>query len=101
MGELPPARTCLPGTDAITRPDLEAGARVTELSEYIRVLDYLQAQGYNEVDTARAYVAGKQEAHTREAGWKERGLKLATKASLHLLRLTICVPIWRRSSVRL
>jgi aflatoxin B1 aldehyde reductase len=39
----------------------------------------LQAQGYNEVDTARVYVGGKQEAFTREAHWKERGLAIATK----------------------
>lgn len=32
-----------------------------------------------EIDTARAYVDGKQENFTREAGWKERGLVLATK----------------------
>ena len=38
-----------------------------------------QSQGYNEVDTARTYVGGKQEAFTTEAHWKERGLTLATK----------------------
>lgn len=43
------------------------------------MLDYFQAQGYDEVDTARTYVDGKQEAFTREAKWKERGLTLATK----------------------
>ncbi|KAK7699097.1 hypothetical protein SLS64_011874 [Diaporthe eres] len=42
-------------------------------------LDYFQKQGYNEVDTARMYVSGKQEAWTRDAKWKERGLILATK----------------------
>jgi aflatoxin B1 aldehyde reductase len=42
-------------------------------------LDHLQAAGYNEVDTARAYIGGKQEAFTRDAKWKERGLTLATK----------------------
>lgn len=60
-------------------PDPAAGARITSLDEFNQHLDYLQSQGYNEVDTARAYVAGKQEALTREARWKERGLKLATK----------------------
>lgn len=35
--------------------------------------------GYNEVDTARAYVGGAQEAFTREAHWQDRGLTLATK----------------------
>lgn len=60
-------------------PDESKGARITSLSSYKEYLDYFQSQGYNEVDTARGYVGGKQEAFTREAGWKERGLKLATK----------------------
>ncbi|OKL63937.1 hypothetical protein UA08_00862 [Talaromyces atroroseus] len=60
-------------------PDTSSGARVTSLDEFNQQLDYLQSQGYNEVDTARIYVGGKQEAFTREARWKERGLKLATK----------------------
>ncbi|KAJ1326333.1 aflatoxin B1 aldehyde reductase [Microdochium nivale] len=55
------------------------GARITDIGEYNKVLDTLQARGYNEVDTARVYTGGKQEAHTREAKWKERGLTLATK----------------------
>ncbi|KAL1877416.1 hypothetical protein Daus18300_002400 [Diaporthe australafricana] len=49
----------------------EAGARILELDEFNRHLDYFQEQGYNEVDTARMY--------TRDAKWKERGLTLATK----------------------
>ena len=60
-------------------PDEAAGARVTSLDEYNKCLDFFQQQGYNEVDTARTYVAGKQEAFTTEAHWKERGLTLATK----------------------
>ncbi|MCJ1349862.1 Aflatoxin B1 aldehyde reductase member 2 [Peltigera leucophlebia] len=40
--------------------------------------DESTARGYNEIDTARSYVGGKQEAFTAEA-WKERGLTLATK----------------------
>ncbi len=60
-------------------PDESAGARITSLDEYNRCLDYFQKEGYNEVDTARAYIGGKQEAATREARWKERGLTLATK----------------------
>lgn len=60
-------------------PDESTGARTTSLDEYNTFLDHLQAAGYNEVDTARAYVGGKQEAFTREAHWKERGLTLATK----------------------
>ncbi|KAK4186176.1 putative aflatoxin B1 aldehyde reductase member [Podospora australis] len=60
-------------------PDTETGARVTDIKEYNRVLDLLQSRGYNEVDTARLYIGGKQEAFTREAKWQERGLTLATK----------------------
>jgi len=59
--------------------DENAGARITSLSEYNKCLDYFQSQGYNEVDTARIYIGGKQEAFTREANWKDRGLTLATK----------------------
>lgn len=60
-------------------PDVATGARVTSLGDFNKCLDYLQSKGYNEVDTARAYVGGKQEAWTRDAKWKERGLTLATK----------------------
>jgi aflatoxin B1 aldehyde reductase len=60
-------------------PDTNAGARITSLPEYNTVLDHFQAAGYNEVDTARTYVGGKQEAFTREANWKDRGLMIATK----------------------
>ena len=59
--------------------DESAGARITEVSEFGRVLDRLQERGYGEVDTARVYVNGTQEAFTREARWKDRGLALATK----------------------
>ena len=54
-------------------PDDSAGARITSLDEYNKCLDYLQSQGYNEIDTARTYIGGKQEAFTAEAHWKERG----------------------------
>ena len=40
-------------------PDSSAGARITSLDEYNRSLDYLQSQGYNEVDTARSYIGGR------------------------------------------
>ncbi|KAL2263129.1 hypothetical protein VTK26DRAFT_8099 [Humicola hyalothermophila] len=60
-------------------PDESTGARITDAGEYASVLDLFQSRGYNEVDTARIYVGGKQEAFTREAGWKDRGLTLATK----------------------
>ena len=54
-------------------------ARITPLDEYNRWLDYFQQQGYNEVDSAGMYVGGRQEAWSREARWKERGLTMATK----------------------
>jgi aryl-alcohol dehydrogenase-like predicted oxidoreductase len=60
-------------------PDESTGARITDVGEFAKVLDRFQSRGYNEVDTARLYVGGKQEAFTREAGWKDRGLTLATK----------------------
>lgn len=60
-------------------PSESKGARITSLDEYNRCLDYLQQQGFNEVDTARIYVGGEQEAFTAQANWKQRGLTLATK----------------------
>ncbi|KAH8808006.1 NADP-dependent oxidoreductase domain-containing protein [Xylogone sp. PMI_703] len=59
--------------------DPAAGARITSLDEYNKILDKFQSEGYYEVDTARTYVGGKQEAFTREARWKDRGLTIATK----------------------
>ena len=59
--------------------DTSTGARITDVDEFGKVLDLFQSRGYNEVDTARLYVGGTQEAFTREAGWKDRGLTLATK----------------------
>ena len=60
-------------------PDPSTGGRITDVDEFGRILDHFQSRGYNEVDTARIYVGGKQEAFTRDAGWKDRGLTLATK----------------------
>ena len=57
--------------------DEAAGARITSLKEYNKALDHLQGAGYNEIDTARVYIGGKQEGFTRQAHWKERGLTLA------------------------
>ncbi|PTU23115.1 hypothetical protein P175DRAFT_0499669 [Aspergillus ochraceoroseus IBT 24754] len=59
--------------------DETKGARITSLDEFNKCLDYLQQQGFNEVDTARIYQEGGQEAFTAQARWKERGLTLATK----------------------
>ncbi|KAK4861493.1 hypothetical protein LT330_003528 [Penicillium expansum] len=60
-------------------PNEAKGARITSLDEYNKCLDYFQQQGFNEVDTARVYIGGEQEAFTAKANWKERGLTLATK----------------------
>ncbi|KAL2023297.1 hypothetical protein VTK56DRAFT_3035 [Thermocarpiscus australiensis] len=60
-------------------PDENAGGRITNLDDFKKTLDIFQARGFSEVDTARGYGGGQQEAFTRQAGWKERGLQLATK----------------------
>ena len=58
-------------------------ARVTSIDEYNKCLDYFQSQGYNEIDTARVYCGGTQEAFTSQARWQERGLSIATKVYPH------------------
>ncbi|KAL2868773.1 aldo/keto reductase family protein [Aspergillus lucknowensis] len=60
-------------------PDPKVGARITSLDEFKNVLDHFQSRGYNEIDTARIYMSGAQEDFTAQAGWKERGLQIATK----------------------
>jgi aflatoxin B1 aldehyde reductase len=60
-------------------PTESKGARITSLDEFNKCLDYFQQQGFNEVDTARIYIDGEQEAFTAKANWKSRGLTLATK----------------------
>lgn len=60
-------------------PNEEDGARITDLDTFNKALDVLQSRGYNEVDTARVYIGRKQEAHTRQTNWQQRGLTLATK----------------------
>lgn len=68
-------------TSKLSGPDPSSGARITSLDTYNSILDKFQAAGYNELDTARVYIGGKQEAFTRDARWKERGLSIATKWS--------------------
>lgn len=55
------------------------GGRVTDLADFKTALDDFQKCGYSELDTARSYLGGQQEAFTRAAGWKERGMAIATK----------------------
>jgi aflatoxin B1 aldehyde reductase len=52
---------------------------VTDLADFKSALDLFQEWGYHELDTARSYIGGKQESFTRTAGWKERGMTIATK----------------------
>jgi hypothetical protein len=52
--------TCLPIVNSRTfGPDEASGARITNLDEFNKCLDYFQKQGFNEVDAARIYVGGK------------------------------------------
>ncbi|KMU90750.1 aflatoxin aldehyde reductase [Coccidioides immitis H538.4] len=60
-------------------PDEKEGARITSLDEFKKCLDCLTANNFYEIDTARIYVGGQQEAFTAQAGWRDRGLKIATK----------------------
>ena len=60
-------------------PDPVAGGRITSLDTFKAALDLLQSRGYNEVDTARMYINGGQEAFSAAAGVQSRGLTLATK----------------------
>ncbi|KAK5633787.1 hypothetical protein RRF57_009501 [Xylaria bambusicola] len=57
-----------------------SGARLTGLDNLNAALDIFQEHGNTEIDTARLYLGGKQEAFTREGRWKERGLTVATKS---------------------
>ncbi|KAM0461917.1 hypothetical protein ACHAO4_001106 [Trichoderma viride] len=54
--------------------------RVTTVEEFQQHLNAFQKSGYNELDTARIYSMGKQEAFSAQAGWKESGFKIATKS---------------------
>lgn len=60
-------------------PDEAVGARITELNVFNDVLDVFQKKGYSELDTARVYLRGHQEAFVRSAEWKKKGFSLATK----------------------
>ncbi|RDW70699.1 aldo/keto reductase family protein [Aspergillus mulundensis] len=60
-------------------PDTSTGARLTSLAEFKQLLSTFQTHGYTELDTARIYSGRAQESFTAQAGWKERGLSIATK----------------------
>lgn len=61
-------------------PPSVSDARVTSVDEFRRHLDAFQSLGGTEIDTARIYMGGEQEKFTAEAGWRERGLSIATKS---------------------
>ena len=50
------------------------------MDAYKSILDHLQKEGFSEIDTARNYIGGEQESFTRDAGYQNRGLTIATKA---------------------
>ncbi|TQS33975.1 hypothetical protein Golomagni_05663, partial [Golovinomyces magnicellulatus] len=75
----PQAASSESSSGAASDKQLASHGRISDQETYGKALDALQARGYNEVDTARVYCGGEQEAFTREAKWKERGLTLATK----------------------
>ncbi|KAL7272488.1 hypothetical protein RUND412_004697 [Rhizina undulata] len=60
-------------------PDPQQGARVTNVDNARKILEYLKSEGYDELDTARIYVAGKSESFLAEAGYKDLDFKVATK----------------------
>ncbi|CBF89604.1 hypothetical protein AN0377.2 [Aspergillus nidulans FGSC A4] len=62
-----------------TGPSATTGARITSLADFQQILFSFQEHGYTELDTARIYSGGQQESFTAQAGWKERGLSIATK----------------------
>lgn len=55
------------------------GARITSMSDYQSCLQTFQRGGHSEIDTARVYVGGAQEAFTRAAGYEGMGFSIATK----------------------
>ncbi|TKX21474.1 hypothetical protein C1H76_6548 [Elsinoe australis] len=76
---MPPVRVVL-GLLTFGPPGSEPyGSRITDIKRFNELLDHYQERGYSEVDTARTYVNGLQEAFTREARWQQRGLSIATK----------------------
>jgi aflatoxin B1 aldehyde reductase len=61
-------------------PDASTGARVTSLDEFNKCLSLFQNFGYEELDTARVYCRGAQEAFTESTNYRKLGLRIATKA---------------------
>ena len=60
-------------------PQGSGGARVYDPKTVGDILDLHKKFGHDELDTARGYCNGEEEAFITKVGWKERGLKLASK----------------------
>ncbi|KAK5076191.1 hypothetical protein LTR51_001871 [Lithohypha guttulata] len=72
------------GTMTFGPPGTESkGARITSLDEYNDCLSTLSSNGYLELDTARVYIDGQQEAFTRSAEYAKKGFSIATKCYPH------------------
>ncbi|EFR01081.1 aflatoxin B1 aldehyde reductase member 2 [Nannizzia gypsea CBS 118893] len=59
--------------------DASVGARVTSLDEFNKCLSLFHSYGHGELDTARVYCRGSQEAFTAKTRFQELGLSIATK----------------------
>jgi len=55
------------------------GARVNDLEDVNKILDYFLQKGYTEVDTARAYTKGTSEEYLGKVNWQKKGLIVETK----------------------
>jgi aflatoxin B1 aldehyde reductase len=60
-------------------PEGTGGARIYDVKTVADILDLFKRHGYDELDTARGYCNGQEEAFITQVGWKQRGLKIATK----------------------
>ncbi|KAK9458670.1 NADP-dependent oxidoreductase domain-containing protein [Lipomyces oligophaga] len=54
-------------------------SRITTIPETKKVFQYFKDRGYSELDTARLYIEGQQEAFTAEAEYKDYKFNIATK----------------------
>ncbi|CCX11976.1 aflatoxin B1 aldehyde reductase member 2 [Pyronema domesticum] len=63
----------------MTFGNAEHGGRVTEVSEVRKIFEHFSNSGHKELDTARVYIKGEQEAFTAAAGYQDLNLEIATK----------------------
>jgi aflatoxin B1 aldehyde reductase len=57
----------------------EYGGRVTEVSEVHKIFKHFSNSGHKELDTARMYIKGEQEAFTAAAGYQDLNLEIVTE----------------------